>query len=74
MLFAENGILEMGNRMPAHLSLYNLLKYNGYHSSFYYGGDTQFDMSFNNFKTKNNKITKGGKLLPDSIIEAYKLR
>ena len=43
MPFAENGILEMGNRMPAHLSLYNLLKYNGYHSSFYYGGDADFD-------------------------------
>ena len=43
MPFAENGILEMGDRMPAHLSLYNLLKYNGYHSSFYYGGDADFD-------------------------------
>ncbi|MBC7614549.1 MAG: LTA synthase family protein, partial [Pedobacter sp.] len=34
----------------------------------------QLMSSFNNFKTKNNKITKGGKLLPDSIIKVYKLR
>lgn len=43
MPFAKNGILEMGDQMPEHLSLYSLLKYNGYHSSFYYGGDATFD-------------------------------
>ncbi len=43
MPFAKNGILEMGQQMPNHLSLYGLLGYNGYHSSFYYGGDSKFD-------------------------------
>jgi phosphoglycerol transferase MdoB-like AlkP superfamily enzyme len=41
--FAKNGFLEFGNQMPAHLSLLSLLKYNGYHTSFYYGGDAGFD-------------------------------
>ncbi|MBC7653323.1 MAG: LTA synthase family protein [Oligoflexus sp.] len=41
--FAKNGFLEMGNKMPKHLSLINLLQYNGYKSSFYYGGDASFD-------------------------------
>lgn len=43
MPFAKNGMLELGDKMPEHLSLYSLLKYNGYHSSFYYGGDANFD-------------------------------
>jgi uncharacterized sulfatase len=43
MPFGKNGILEMGTQMPDHLSLYSLLQYNGYQSSFYYGGDSQFD-------------------------------
>jgi len=41
--FAKNGFLELGNDMPEHLSLLSLLKYNGYHTSFYYGGDSHFD-------------------------------
>ena len=41
--FAKNGFLALGDNMPAHLSLLSLLKYNGYHTSFYYGGDAQFD-------------------------------
>ncbi|HVS90740.1 MAG TPA: sulfatase-like hydrolase/transferase [Mucilaginibacter sp.] len=41
--FAKNGFLELGDHMPAHLSLLSLLKYNGYHTSFYYGGDASFD-------------------------------
>jgi phosphoglycerol transferase MdoB-like AlkP superfamily enzyme len=41
--FAKNGFLELGGQMPAHLSLLSLLKYNGYHTSFYYGGDSHFD-------------------------------
>lgn len=41
--FAKNGYLEMGNQMPPQLSLLNLLKANGYHTSFYYGGESQFD-------------------------------
>jgi uncharacterized sulfatase len=39
----KNGFLELGNEMPPHFSLVNLLKSNGYHTSFYYGGDANFD-------------------------------
>ncbi|TVZ28709.1 putative sulfatase [Gillisia sp. Hel_I_86] len=41
--FAENGYLGMGNNMPKQLSLLNSLKFNGYNTSFYYGGDADFD-------------------------------
>jgi phosphoglycerol transferase MdoB-like AlkP superfamily enzyme len=41
--FAKNGFLEMDSQMPPHISLLSLLKYNGYHTSFYYGGDAGFD-------------------------------
>jgi len=41
--FGKNGFLELGNQMPAHLSLFNILKANGYTSNFFYGGDASFD-------------------------------
>lgn len=41
--FAENGFIEMEENMPEHLSLLNLLKANDYRTSFYYGGNAQFD-------------------------------
>lgn len=41
--FAKNGFSELGEEMPPHLSLPNLLKHNGYRTSFYYGGDSHFD-------------------------------
>lgn len=41
--FAENGYLELGENMPNQHSLINLLNYNGYHTSFYYGGNSGFD-------------------------------
>jgi uncharacterized sulfatase len=41
--FAENGFLGLGNKMPDQFSLMNVLQYNGYHTSFYYGGDATFD-------------------------------
>jgi phosphoglycerol transferase MdoB-like AlkP superfamily enzyme len=50
--FAKNGFLELGDGMPAHLSLLSLLKYNGYHTSFYYGGDSKFD-NMQSFLQKN---------------------
>lgn len=50
--FAKNGFLEMGTQMPDHLSLYSLLKHNGYHTSFYYGGDSKFD-NMNAFLKRN---------------------
>jgi phosphoglycerol transferase MdoB-like AlkP superfamily enzyme len=41
--FAKNGFNELGENMPKHLSILNLLKKNGYNTSFYYGGDSHFD-------------------------------
>lgn len=41
--FAKNGFSELGNAMPKHFSLLNLLKQNGYNTAFYYGGDSRFD-------------------------------
>lgn len=41
--FGKNGFLEQGPELPKHLSLLNILKKNGYYTSFYYGGDSQFD-------------------------------
>ncbi len=41
--FSSNGFLEMGDKMPEHLSIMSLLKANGYTTSFYYGGDAGFD-------------------------------
>lgn len=41
--FAKNGFLELGRQMPEHISLYSILKHNGYSSSFYYGGNSGFD-------------------------------
>jgi uncharacterized sulfatase len=41
--FGKNGFNELGDKMPDHLSLLSLLKHNGYHTSFYYGGDASFD-------------------------------
>ncbi|MEO7532178.1 MAG: sulfatase-like hydrolase/transferase [Sediminibacterium sp.] len=41
--FATNGFNELGDAMPKHLSLLNLLKKNGYNTSFYYGGESHFD-------------------------------
>ncbi len=41
--FGKNGFNELGENMPAHLSLLSLARYNGYNTSFYYGGDSKFD-------------------------------
>ncbi|MEO8415281.1 MAG: sulfatase-like hydrolase/transferase [Ginsengibacter sp.] len=41
--FGKNGFLELGNQMPANVSLFTILKKNGYSSSFFYGGDASFD-------------------------------
>ena len=51
--FSKNGYLELGDQMPAHLSLFNLLKYSGYQTSFYYGGDASFD-NMSLFLKQNN--------------------
>jgi phosphoglycerol transferase MdoB-like AlkP superfamily enzyme len=41
--FGKNGFLELGDQMPAHNSLFNILKENGYTCNFFYGGDAVFD-------------------------------
>jgi phosphoglycerol transferase MdoB-like AlkP superfamily enzyme len=41
--FGKNGFLAMAEGMPRQLSLIDILRANGYHSSFYYGGDAHFD-------------------------------
>ena len=41
--FAENGFLGLENKMPDQLSIMNVLQFNGYRTSFYYGGDAGFD-------------------------------
>ncbi|MDR5589892.1 LTA synthase family protein [Christiangramia sp. SM2212] len=41
--FSENGYMEMESNMPDQISLLNLLKKNGYQTSFYYGGNSEFD-------------------------------
>ncbi|GAA4325087.1 hypothetical protein GCM10023115_41020 [Pontixanthobacter gangjinensis] len=41
--FADNGFMEMQAEMPQQMSLLNLLKNNSYETSFYYGGNSEFD-------------------------------
>jgi len=50
--FSKDGFSALGNNMPEHLSLLNLLKYNGYHTSFYYGGNSA-NNNMNVFLRKN---------------------
>ncbi|HEY0899907.1 MAG TPA: sulfatase-like hydrolase/transferase [Sphingobacteriaceae bacterium] len=40
--FGANGFMEV-EPLPQHLSLLSLLKYNGYQTSFFYGGNASFD-------------------------------
>lgn len=42
--FAEKGFLELGDRMPPHLSLIKILGQQGYSTSYYYGGNANFDL------------------------------
>lgn len=41
--FGKNGFCEWGANMPKHISLISLLRYNGYKTAFYYGGNAHFD-------------------------------
>lgn len=62
--FAKNGFLEMGTKMPKHLSLINLLQHNGYESSFYYGGDASFDNMDGYLKLNNINKLRDEKTFP----------
>ena len=42
--YGENGFMEMGYQMPSHLSLIRLLKEQGYFTSYYHGGNANFDL------------------------------
>jgi phosphoglycerol transferase MdoB-like AlkP superfamily enzyme len=53
--FGRNGFLELGDQMPAHLSLFNVLRRNGYSSNFFYGGDAGFD-NMNKFMKINGAM------------------
>ena len=50
--FGKNGFNELSENIPAHLSLLSLAKFNGYQTSFFYGGDSRFD-NMNIFLKKN---------------------
>ena len=41
--FGKNGFMEMEEDMPKHLSMLNLLQQNAYKTSFYHGGNAEFD-------------------------------
>lgn len=62
--FAKNGFLEMGKKMPKHLSLINLLNHSGYQSSFYYGGDASFDHMSDFLKLNNINELRDEKTFP----------
>lgn len=42
--FGERGFMEMGDRMPSHLSLIRLLNEQGYYTSYYHGSSANFDL------------------------------
>ncbi len=42
--FGKNGFCEFGEKAPNDVSLISLLRYNGYNTAFYYGGDSHFDL------------------------------
>ena len=70
--FGNNGFAELGQSMPKHFSLINILKHNGYATSFFYGGNSQFDY-MNTFLNASGidrivdepVFPKGYKKLPD---------
>lgn len=41
--FAPQGMMELGDAMPEHRSLYTLMKSAGYRTAYYYGGAIRFD-------------------------------
>lgn len=42
--YGQKGFMETGVEMPAHLSLFRLLKQQGYKTQYFYGGNTNFDL------------------------------
>lgn len=57
--FAKNGFASLEDKMPPHLSLVNILRYNNYYTSFTYGGNAHFDfMDLYLNKTNIHEITE----------------
>lgn len=54
--FGKQGFLEMGPQLPQHLSLFSILKKNGYTTNFFYGGDATFDKM--NYFLSNNAVDR----------------
>lgn len=67
--FAKNGFNELGNAMPQHLSIFNLLQSKGYKTSFYYGGHSQFDNMDVYLKKNNTTDINDEKSFPDGYIK-----
>ena len=66
--FGENGYLALGDNMPKHLSLFNILNNNGYQSSFYYGGESRFD-NMKLFLKQNNVIINDYDSFPPNAVK-----
>ena len=54
--YGENGFTELGDKMPKHLSLFSVLKQNGYTSNFFYGGNSEFDNMNKFVKTDGGNV------------------
>jgi cellulose synthase/poly-beta-1,6-N-acetylglucosamine synthase-like glycosyltransferase/phosphoglycerol transferase MdoB-like AlkP superfamily enzyme len=51
--FGKSGFAELGDQMPDHVSLLNVLKHNGYQTGFFYSGNSSFD-NLKGYMRKNN--------------------
>ncbi|HEY0054568.1 MAG TPA: sulfatase-like hydrolase/transferase [Pedobacter sp.] len=66
--FGDNGFLKQKN-LPKHLSLLNILKTNGYNTSFYYGGDSEFDNMKSFLEANNTDAINDEKTFPSNYIK-----
>lgn len=67
--FGEKGMLSLGENMPPHISLMNVLQHNGYHTSFYYGGDASFDNMNIFFKRNHADSVNDEKAFPNDFVK-----
>jgi peptidoglycan-N-acetylglucosamine deacetylase len=70
--FGKNGFLEQTDELPKHLSLVNILKTNGYRTSFYYGGDSKFDNMKAFFEANGADAIHDEETFPDSYVKMPK--